>query len=1228
MKKITLVTVAFFLGLMGLVAQTTSCIDLNAYVNSKNTGGTGFYTLMNGFEEKAAQTYYYSGPGKVSQVRVNGNYVGFGGVPLRVSIYNVDANGRPTSTLSYADDIFWASDNMAGYITVSLPGGGTTVSNNFAIGIAIRNVFPWGNSFQLKYTGNAEGLGADLASLAGTSTGGNWASAMTSFSKDGDFYLVPKMTHFITSDFTASTQCATTSTSIAFTNATAMSKDGMFNKIGLPGYTGTNSFYTWNFGDASPVSNLTNPTHTYAAAGSYTVTLTSTLEGWAGTCTNVKTMVISVGLSVSSSAITNVTCNGGNNGSVTALSNGGTAPFTYSLDGMTYQSSATFSSLTAGTYTLYIKDALGCTSSSTFAITQPAAIVFNTAASTNANCGSSDGAILAGATGGTGTIQYQLNAGTFQSSGSFTGLSAGSYTVTAKDASGCTQVAYIIVNNLGAPVLTVSSTTNVSCNGGNDGTIILSATGGVGTHLFSINGGATFQTSGSFIGLTAGIYPVLVKDAAGCTQGVKIIIGQAAAIMFTASSVSTSCNGGNDGEISVTSAIGGIGILSYSLNGTSYQSSPDFSGLTAGTYTVYVKDAASCVAQNTITVNQPAAVTATFALTAAACNGSDNGSIIVSVLGGTQPYVYSIDDQESQPSNAFYDLTAGTYTITVEDANGCSFTGTATITQPTTITGTTTVTNSTCTNSNGGFLVVAAGGSGSGYQYSLDGTIFNTTGSFTALPAGTYYIIVKDGTGCETVLSTTIFDSNGPVITSSNSTDVGCNGGSDGTITINTVTGGTGALSYSINAISWQSSTSFSGLSAGTYTVYVKDVNGCIGTVEITITEPSAFVIMTTLVNATCNGSSTGSATIFAAGGAGTLAYSIDNGITYQSSNTFTNLSAGSYIVIVRDAAGCLGFIGFSIAEPSAINIHEGYLHVSCYGANDGAISVSANGGTGAYTYSLNGSTYQTSGYFPGLDGGLYVIYVKDANGCIATSSVTIIEPAALNIVSSVSNVTCSGGNNGVIDLTIYGGVGVADFSWSNSATSEDIFGLVAGTYSVIVTDGNGCNVTGSYVVTQPSTPIVVNAIVTGTTGTTGAIDATVTGGTSPYTFGWSNGATTEDITNVAPGVYTLTVTDALGCITTGVYIVQNTTGIADVNVITQGLQVYPNPANDFVTISIDGFIIQKIKVLNVLGQIVYEEEPKTSKIEINTANLNQGAYFIQVLVDDNVVTKKFKVVK
>lgn len=180
-----------------------SCVDWNGYVNSKNTGGTGYYTLTNGFEEMASQTYHFSGPGKINQVRIYGRHTPpapflYGGVPLMASIYSVDANGRPTTTIASVPFIWWTYNNALGYMDISF-GPGVYVNSNFAVGVSIRqNVWPFGSSFQVGYTGNGEGLGEDLASLAGTSSGGNWSSAYTAYSKDGDFYLIPEMTYFNT----------------------------------------------------------------------------------------------------------------------------------------------------------------------------------------------------------------------------------------------------------------------------------------------------------------------------------------------------------------------------------------------------------------------------------------------------------------------------------------------------------------------------------------------------------------------------------------------------------------------------------------------------------------------------------------------------------------------------------------------------------------------------------------------------------------------------------------------------------------------------------------------------------------------------------------------------------------------------------------------------------------------------------------------------------------------
>ena len=1219
----------FLLGITGMSAQS-SCPDLNGYVDSKNTAGTGSYTLQIGQEEKAAQTYHYSGPGKIFSVRVYGNYPAMmGGVPLRVGIYDVDASGRPTTAIQTTNTTWWWFDNFAGYMTVNFGGGGVNVNNNFAVTVEVRTASPWGSSFQLQYTGNGEGLGEDLASLAGTSTGNNWSSAMNNFNKDGDFYLIPRMTNFMVSEFTPSTHCVAVSTPVFFTNTSSMTQDSMFNTIALQGYTGSLDFYDWDFGDGSPVSHATNPSHSYATAGTYTVTLTCNIDGWNNDCSVSSTQVISVGLGVTATA-TSASCNGSADGSVTLTATGGSTPYAYNLNSSAYQGSGVFNNLTAGTYTGNVMDDQGCVSSATVTVTQPTAITITNIASTNSSCGSSDGALLISATGGSGTLQYQLDANPFQSSSMFSNLASGFYTVTVKDANGCTTSMETLVNDQGAPTLQIMSQTNVSCHGGNNGSLVLLGSGGSGTLQYSVNGGTTWQTSGSFPNLSAGLYLVMVKDANGCTFAMKVSIMQPQAISFVVASTPATCHGDNDGTITVSSAIGGTGAFAYSVDGVNYQSGSTFNGLTAGNYTVYVRDVASCIATSTITVTEPTALTVSASVVNAGCNGEYTGSITMTATGGSPSYIYSIDGEYFQADNTFSELNAGTYSITTRDSHGCQVVTSVTVAQPTAVTATITTGSSTCGNSNGTLLAVAAGGSGSGYTYSIDGVNFSSNGSFSGLSSGNYNIVVHDGNGCGNVFVASIVDANGPTFTSVSSTNASCNGTGDGTITINSVSGGSGTLQYSVNGSTWQTSQYFTGLNAGTYSVLVKDANGCVGQTSITITEPTAITVTTVVVNVTCHGSSSGSITVNAAGGSGTLAYQLYGHTGYQSSNVFNNIPAGLYMVVVRDAAGCLGYIYATVTEPAAITIGAGVLNVSCNGGSNGAIYVNANGGTGTLQYSLNGVTYQSSTIFTGLTAGNYTIYVKDASGCVETSPMTITQPVALSVSSSVTDVHCAGGNDGVIDLTVYGGVYPYTFSWSNDASTEDIFNLTSGTYSVIVTDDNGCVNSQSFTINQPANPLIVNGVITNASSqfaSDGSIDITPTGGNGPYTFLWSNNATTEDISNITPGVYTVMITDANGCSTSGTYTVSFAIGISTQSV-SAGISLYPNPAHESFTIDAGTGTVDKLDVMNVLGQSVYAAEPKASKVQVSTDSFTPGIYFVRIYSKGEMITKRVEVSK
>lgn len=1228
-KKITLLASGLFLGLLGLNAQTTCSDDKVAYVNSKNTGSTGAYTLSVGAEEKAAQAYHYSGPGKVGGVRIYGSVPSGLGVLLRASLYNVDANDRPTgsplATSSIKDFYTWSPSHLDISFSPAV-----SVSANFAVVVEVVHSPGWGHDFALQYTGNGEGLGEDLASLAGTSTGFNWASAMTAFSKDGDFYIYPRMINMNTPSFNIPSQCVNAGGTVDFTNTSKFTNDPMFNLITSAGYSGSNYLYTWNFGDGSAVSHAENPSHTYSTSGSYTVTLTTTIDGWDGDCSKSYSKTISVGLLGNTSSVTNVSCNDGSNGSVVISGTGGVTPYTYSINGYSYQSSASFSSLEAGSYTLYVKDALGCIKTAVFTITEPAAIVFTSATTTNTSCGGTDGGILVATTGGVGAMQYQLNAGTFQTSPSFSTLSAGAYTVTAKDANGCTSSVIVLVNDAGGPSFGLTNSTDVSCFAGNDGSITLSSLGGTGTIQYSINGGTTFQTSGNFTGLTAGTYTAVVKDAAGCTDIKTIVITQPQTLSFTASAIAVSCFGGTDGQINIGSVTGGTGAAIYSLDGIVYQSGTNFEGLTAGTYTVYARDVTGCINTVSVTVTEPTALTASVSVLNASCHDYQNGVITVTATGGTPAYTYGIeDDEEYVSTGSFNNLSAGTYDLVVNDANGCTYFTSATITQPTEVNPIATTTNSTCGTSNGGILVTATGGSGSGYTYALNGGAFGI-GSFSSLSAGTYMVTALDGAGCSSSITASITDSDGPSILTSTHTNVTCNGGNDGSISIGSVTGGTGTLEYSVNGSTYQTSPLFTTLPAGTYNVTVKDAVGCIGNITVTITEPASFVMTSTVTDALCSGDETGSVSVLVGGGSGTLAYSIDFGVTYQSSNVFTGLEAGLYIVTVKDAGGCTGTTTVVIEEPSPVLAFNSVLDVSCNGANDGGINIYAWGGTGTFQYSIDGITYQTPNVFSGLDGGPYVVFIKDANGCIKNILTYVGEPAPLVVNGTVEDVTCAGGDNGVIDLSVSGGTSGYSFDWSNEVTTEDNFNLPAGTYTVDVTDAHGCGISLTYAVSEPAVPVIVNGTVTSATigSSNGSIDITVTGGTTGYSFLWSNGATTEDVNGLAAGIYSVVVTDASGCSASSTFIVTSVTSVATPESLIAVANVYPNPATTFATVEAGGFNIERVIVYDAVGQITFQAEPKSSKVELNTSSLNQGIYLVKIYVDGQIITKKLKVIR
>jgi hypothetical protein len=268
---------------------------------------------------------------------------------------------------------------------------------------------------------------------------------------------------------------------------------------------------------------------------------------------------------------------------------------------------------------------------------------------------------------------------------------------------------------------------------------------------------------------------------------------------------------------------------------------------------------------------------------------------------------------------------------------------------------------------------------------------------------------------------------------------------------------------------------------------------------------------------------------------------------------------------------------------------------------------------------------------FSNLAGNLtYFVSVKDANNCVKTLPAFVSEPLPIIVTANQVNVFCAGGNNGAINLTVSGGVFPYNFQWSNGDNSQGLFNLSANTYSVNVIDFNGCSSAHTYNITQPTSPLIVNsAISNATSGSAndGSVDITVTGGVGPYTYNWSNGATTEDISGLTPGAYLVTITDNNGCTTSSTYIVGNVLGISGNQILSSEVMLYPNPSKDNATIEAKGYNIDKLEVLNLLGQKIFESSPKTSMVDINTAAFKPGSYFVRIYINNKLVTKRLTVV-
>lgn len=429
------------------------------------------------------------------------------------------------------------------------------------------------------------------------------------------------------------------------------------------------SNFIWDFGDGSPITTGGSVSHTYSIAGTYTLTLYAVdsigICGWSDTAT----AIINVGAPPSlTSTATNILCNGGV-GSATVTATGGMNPLTYNWN-PTGQTTPVATGLTAGTYTVTVTDALGCSSVSTVTITQPPALTLNTTTQ-GASCGMPNGSATVTAGGGTPGYTYAWSNGSTNSTA--TGLGAGTYTVTVTDANGCSQATTVNVITSNGPTIATSTLNNVSCNGGNNGSA--SATPFGGTPPYTYQWTPTNQTNQTATGLSAGTYTVTITDINNCTVTGTVTITQPTPLLTSVSSGTIACNGGTTSA--TVTASGGTPNYTYAWGTTPVQTSPTASGLAAGTYSVVITDANGCTSVQSVSLTQPLALNVSAASSGAGCGSVSTGAASASVTGGTAPYTYAWSN--GQTTSAVSNLPAGNYGVVITDANGCTSTASVTI---------------------------------------------------------------------------------------------------------------------------------------------------------------------------------------------------------------------------------------------------------------------------------------------------------------------------------------------------------------------------------------------------------------------------------------------------------------------------------------------------------------------------------------------------------------------
>ena len=905
-------------------------------------------------------------------------------------------------------------------------------------------------------------------------------------------------------------------------------------------------------------------------------------------------LVPKVTVSINSSLFNgyNIPCKNGAGGIATAQGNGGSLPYSYSWN-PSGQTTQTAVNLSSGIYTVTLTDGSGCQSTASDTLSQPPNVVGTTVSSVfNVSCnGGADGAITVAGNGGVGPYSYSWNNG--QTTATATSLSANIYTVTVTDQNGCTSQQGILISQPSVLNASIASFQNVTCLGNSNGEINTSVSGGTAPYTHRWSNGDTLN---NINGLPPGTYRDTVRDARGCVRILSQVITEpGSAVSIPSSSVSTTdvtCFGNANGTANVNPS---GGTLPYTVTWSNGDIGNSADSLSGGNYTAHIVDGNGCTFDTIIAIAEPAFLLSSFTNYSSApsgtnirCNGDTTGSVKVIPTGGNTPYTYSWSN--SVTIDSITNVPAGVYSVVITDSKGCTFSDTTALTEPSALNDSLRIRHVGCKGeSSGGIRAITYGGSPI-YTYAWSHGPF-VTDSVGDLTAGFYQVTITDTNNCQKIDTVTITE---PAIivplilpsTYIGAVNIVCYGDSTGSATLN-VFGGTRPFTYlwSQNGVD----SFITGIGAGFVSVRVVDANGCSIVRDTTLTEPQPFIYGPSTQNPLCYGDSSGYIVLNVGGSVSPYTYNWSNG---GSTDSIGNLPSGFYYSIVEDANNCRDSLAFTLTDPDSlignitISDFQGFNN-RCFGDSSAYIALHVTGGSGNYFYLWSNSATVDS--LNNLPSGIYSISIRDDKGCQTDTSVTLTQPPiispsiTLSLYNGGDNISCNGYIDGDAHALVSGGISPYNFLWSNGDVADSALGLGAGIHSLIVTDDNGCSVTQTFSLTEPSPVSVVpsfsnfNGFNVGCFGdSTACIFLSSMGGNAPYLYVWDATDTIMDsvLCFLPADTFSVRIIDANGCQLDTFFILTSPQRLSDSSIVSDfnGVQIQCNGlTNGSVDVSVYG---------------------------------------------------------